>query len=214
MTPVATLLAAADDWVGLLVIVLFVVIPAIGQLIAKMRQQPKPAQQPAAQPAAPPAGGELDDEIGEFLRRAVRRGDAVDEPGRPGAQRPVQAMEAEVVAAEPVGGKVQKHVGEYLNSEKFARRAGELGDEVAHTDQRMGKHLEEVFEHDVGQLTGMPGEAAGAPEVTEAATLEDRVADLPATAAAGLPVLLGSAESIRQAIVISEILGRPEDRWT
>ncbi len=218
MTALAPLFAARNDWVPIAVLILFVVIPAIAQLVAKIRQQRKPAAgQPQAGPAQQPAGGKLEDEIGDFLRRAVRRQGAPDQARQAGAEphNPVEPpVEAEIVPAGPVGGQVQKHVGEYLDAGKFDRRASELGDEAAHSDERMGQRLGQVFEHEVGRLAGTLGESADAPGVAKATQPEDRAAEFPSTAAAGLFALLSNAQGIRQAIVINEILQRPEDRWT
>lgn len=218
MIPLQPLWAA--DWdkiIPILVVIVFFIISAMGRWISKLGQAPRPgggARRPQAPPPGRPIqvapGGDADDEIAEFLRRAVQQ----QRGGRP----PQQAELAEVVEPEvlpgPVGGQVSRHVGEHLDTAKFRRRASQLGDEVAHADDQMDQRLHQKFDHRVGRLVGTAGESAEAAGVEEATEPEDRVIELPTTAAAGLPVLLSSAQNIRQAIVISEILNRPEDRWT
>ena len=166
--------------------------------------------------AGRPPGGGLEDEIGEFLRRAAQQRQGQPAPaarpgGRPAGQ---QVVEAEVVRPTALGDEIKEHVGEYLDAERFQRRASELGEEVAHADDEIQQRLHAKFDHEVSRLAGTPGESSAAPGVVEAEEPEDRIAQLPSTAAAGLAAMLSQPESIRQAIVISEILTRPEQRWT
>ena len=98
--------------------------------------------------------------------------------------------------------------------QEFTRRSEDLGEEVAQADREIDQHLHQVFDHRVSQLELVPGEAAAPPaatfetsETTEAAP----VASLPV--AVGLLDLIGSPESLRQAIILNEILQRPEHRW-
>jgi hypothetical protein len=71
-----------------------------------------------------------------------------------------------------------------------------------------------VFDHNLSQLESVAGETAAPPVAAEPAELaEPTIADIPITSAAGLAALLASTESVRQAIVLNEILHRPEERW-
>jgi hypothetical protein len=216
MNPSAALWAVdIGDAIGVLIVILFVVIPAVAQLVAKMRkpQPPGRAGRPAANPAGRPAPRGVEDEIGEFLRRAAGRRGGQAPARRPPPPPPVP-VEAEVVLERPPGDQVKEHVGEYLNTGSFARRAAHLGERVSGTEKQTAQHLQQAFGHDVSQLAGKPGEASQAPAVEEASDAEDRLTELPSTAAAGLAAMLSNAESIRQAIIINEILPRPEHRWT
>ncbi len=85
------LLADVGQWLGLLVVILFIVLPAIGNLIASAREKaaqaerargPQP-QEPGG--AAGPRGQAVDDEIAEFLRRAAEARGEQEAPARPAA---------------------------------------------------------------------------------------------------------------------------------
>lgn len=237
MTRLAPLLALdRGDLIWLIVVILFVVVPAIGQLLARMgrQQQPRggrppgrppgggaPAGRPPARAAAGRPPGGLEDEIGEFLRRAAqqRQGQPAPPPrpaGRPNVAQPAgqQLVEAEVVRQPAIGDGIKQHLGEYLDPEEFRRRAAELGEEVAQADEQIEQRLHAKFNHEVSRLAGRPGESADAPRVEPAEEPEDRLAELPSTAAAGLAAMLSNDVGIRQAIVLNEILTRPQDRWT
>ena len=221
MIPLAPLWAlGVQELIGVVLVILFVVSAAL-QMLARKNQPQRPG---GGRPPGRPAGGEVEDEIGEFLRRAAERGRPRQPPPLPKpriAPPPAMAqvvgqhpVEAEVVRERALGNKLREQVGDYLDSGGFVRRASELGEEVAQADDLLEQRLEEKFDHEVSRLAGVPGESADAPGVAEAEQAEDRVAEFPPTAAAGLPVLLSTAENIRQAIIINEILNRPEDRWT
>jgi hypothetical protein len=163
-------------------------------------------------------------EIDEFLRRAAQQrggqGQGV-RPVRPPQPQPqaaaqAQPIQAEVVGApKPVGGEVTEHVKKYLDSQEFTRRASQLGEDVTQeVDRDIDQHLHQVFDHTVSRLASVPGEAAAPPAAVEPAALaEDVAVDAPPTFATDLAALLTSSNSIRQAIVLNEILHRPEERW-
>lgn len=217
MIPPAPLWAAGlGDVIPILIVILFFILSAAGQWIAKMGRQQQPGGRGGramGRPVVPQAGG-VEDEIGEFLRRAAqRRGGNPPPPPRPRPAPMAEIVEPEVVIPQPVGGQVSSHVGQYLDRGEFDRRTAELGETVARTDQQLQSRLHEVFNHEVSRLATVPGESAVAPKPQQPEEPEDRLHAFPSTAAAGLPVLLSTAENIRQAIVINEILTRPEHRW-
>jgi hypothetical protein len=237
MSFVAPLLAA--DWgtvIWIIAVILFFVVPAIGQALGKLFGQQKPAPprrvggapvpqraqpipqraqpapqraQPAPQRAQQPAARGLDDEISEFLRRAARgQAGQAQQPGRPRpaappprpARKPEPVLEAEVV--EEVGARP---VGARLDTKEFASRSAKLGGEVVGAERQFEQHLQEAFDHKLGDLGGKQPKAK--------APAQAEPAPMPPAAAAGFAALLGSAEDIRQAIVLNEILTRPVDRW-
>ena len=221
-----TPLFAQAELIGIIIMILVFVVPVIWQAINKQRQQPRPP--PARpRPPGPPAAG-VEDEVGEFLRRAGRQRGPQQQAPLP--RRPPQPIVAEAVAPppdqqrfghqRPVGAGMAEHVEELLDTDKFERRAAQLGDEVAQSDEQLDQRLHQVFDHKLGRLAETPGESAAAPEAEstesmQAMELEDLSPDeFPVTAAAGLSALFSDAVSIRQAIIIHEVLTRPEQRWT
>ena len=236
MSTMAPLLAAdVGDLIQVVLIILFIVVPIVWGALNKFSQK-QPQQRPggrrpaggaprgAAAGGAPGGaaaggapGGGLEDEIGEFLRRAARQRQGRAGPAaQPAAAQPAgqQLVEAQVVSQPAIGEGIREHVGEHLDAGKFQRRAGELGGEVAQADEQIEQRLRAKFDHKVGRLAGRRGETADAPKVTQPTEPEDVPAELPSTAAAGLAAMLSNSVGIRQAIVINEILTRPESRWT
>ena len=130
---------------------------------------------------------------------------------RPQVEKPVQAQ---VVSDEPVGAKIGKEVERDLDTQEFSNRTDQLGSEVTQAVGEIDQHLHQVFDHHVSNLELLPGEAAAAPAAVGALELtEQSLLDIPATFATGLTDLLVNPESIRQAVVLNEILHRPEERW-
>ena len=67
----------------------------------------------------------------------------------------------------------------------------------------MNERLHGVFDHSLGQLQEAPSDtSSGAASPTE-----------PPPLAASLLAALSSPENIRQAIILNEVLQRPEGRW-
>jgi hypothetical protein len=215
------------DVVKLLVVFFVFVVPVIGQLIAKMKQMPPPEKRPI--PPKPPLP-EVHNEIEEFLRRKAQRRPA--EPQRPTiilqtpAPEPVRAqtvpktaksigspLDEPVLLEEPVGGQLSEHVKRYLDESDMSRREAELGQQVAQADREIDQRLRQKFDHRVSKLEAVPGEAAAPPVAYEPPDLVGASADIPASFATGLLDLLSNPDSLRQAIVLNEILHRPEERW-
>lgn len=228
MIQMAPVLAGIEEVIGPILFVLVVIVSVIGQVMAKWREAQQQAQRrgQASRPARPagnpprPAGSPqrtaagsgkpapggrdpLKDEIGEFLRRAAERrgGTAAPAPTRPvpAPPRPVRPAQppvtAEVVPPRPPQlSTLKTHVGE--------KRVGTtgLGHDIEQADEEMEKHLQAVFEHRVGTLSRADAEAMA------------RTASSP-TASIGLIAMLQDPLSLRQAIVLNEILNRPEHRW-
>ncbi len=170
-------------------------------------------RQTAARRAVAP---DVAEEIEEFMRRAANRRNvqgtqpAPAPPPTPAAAEPARAQ---VGVEQPVGGQVEEHVKKYLDAQEFSRRSQELGEEVAEVDREVGQHLHEVFDHQVSRLEVVPGEAAAPPEAAEPSDLAEASPNMPATFATGLLDLVSSPDSLRQAIILNEILHRPEERW-
>ena len=207
-----------EELIGIIIVILFIVIPAIGQLLARINKAGGP---PAGRPG--PGGGPragagpvrkgIEDQIGDFVRRMAQGqgGQApraqVRQPPRP-QPRPPQPV-VRPVAAEVVDLAHRENVAPAVDTRGIAQHASKLGGEVAGTERQVDQHLHEVFDHKVGELAKQPDRLTK----RRRASKSKRVQSLPATSAAGFAALLSNAHSIRQAIVINEILTRPEDRW-
>lgn len=197
--------AGWNDLIGWLVVLLFIIVPVIGQLLAKLRQAQPPAgggrpQRPAPVPV------DVTDEIDVFMHRVLGRQDDEETPPIRNEPAPVERpLEAEVVAEEPGGGRVVEHVEKYFNSQEFSRRAGRLGGEVVQADEKLEQRLHRTFDHKLGQL--------GTTAVEPSDIFGTAAVEIPPTFAAGWAAMLSNTDSVRQAIVLSEIIHRPEERW-
>jgi hypothetical protein len=214
MNALGPLFAAVDlgPLIKIIVLILVFVVPVIGQLLAKIKQIPPPEKRPIPpRPALP----EVNNEIEEFLRRKAQRRPA--ESPRPAKVQPqmptAEPVLAEAVAQHRVGGQVSEHVTKYLDEQDFSRREVELGKEVAQADKEIDQRLRQKFDHRVSQLETVPGEAAAPPVAYEPPDLVGTSANIPASFATGLLDLVSDPESLRQAIILNEILHRPEERW-
>ncbi len=131
-------------------------------------------------------------DIDDFLRRAAERRTRQKRP----AIEILEPIDAEIVEAEAVD--LSNHVSTYLDSSKFAQRASQLGHRLGLPQDTSQSRLDSKFDHELGTLR-RPEEAAKIAEATPSP--------------AGLLDLLRSPETLRQAIVLSEILQPPHHRW-
>ena len=231
--PVACLLfAAAIDWLESLLPVLFVGFWILSQVFAIFRRvagggeaakgnggaRPQP---PAAPEAGPELRGDLQKQIEEFLRQATGERPVQPEPQpRPIAQpKPAAPKPA---APRPVVAKAVTPPA--VSSRETAPRAGverNVGSFAAgKTD--VARHVQDAFAHDLkhdrpgiglanaplragrSPLAGQPAAAPAAPK---------RTAKLPVSTAAELLEALRNPATIRQTILLREVLERPVDRW-
>ena len=205
------------------------------------RQVPQPARRgEAPRPAAPRPAGDPRNEVEDFLRRvAERRAGAkpqeveVLEPQPPSPPRPrprpAVPVEAEVVEVKkaktrsPVfrGSSVSEHVDVHLGEDDVGdrRRLSKAGMSSSPdmSDDVMDEHIHDVFDHQLGQFkrsttSSATGGEAAKPSAGQTGRPQPR-GELPQTAAAGLAALLADTHSLRRAIVINEILKRPEHDW-
>jgi hypothetical protein len=233
----------AFDWVEIIIFLFIVISSLIGQLFKSAksskkagRPQPKANPRPVAQRPAPaervrkPARVEaapiqtdagpttLEKEIEAFLRQH-RTGQAADRPpappGRkPTPSRPPAAPKPRPVPVEehPVHESVEQYVQRTVRTGEARRDAARGGGEwLDQADERLEVHLQQVFQHNLGQLgsttAAQPGIAAG----TDAAVWDSHQAAYPLHAQ--LYQMLSTPQHVRTAIVLSEILRRPEDPW-
>jgi enoyl-CoA hydratase/carnithine racemase len=174
----------------------------------------------------------MNNEVEEFLRRAAQRRAQVEsqlraqaearargqgqvppqrEPPKrltPVAQSISQPQVAELAVT---GDRVTASVAEHMrHTQEIAAHVEQLGDRVETADEEMEAHLRQTFDHSVGRLqktTEGPAQLTpGGPSVP--ATVRQDVG-----AAQGIAQLLRSPLSVRNAIILAEVLNRPTDRW-
>lgn len=178
----------------------------------------------------------MKDEVEEFLRRVAQlraqaEAQARAQQQRPGFQPPQQQpppqrmtppparlvpaqeevvylepAQAEVVDAElaELGDDVGRHVAQHLRGpQEIAEHARHLGEEVDQADDKLESHLHQTFDHQLGRLRKTASDTAAVEHVKPA----------PDVTIGDIRTMLASPASIRDAIVMAEILRRPEDRW-
>jgi hypothetical protein len=169
-------------------------------------------------------------DIEDFLRRAAKRRAAQSPPASRAPQPPParlapqapQAIEYlgddDVVDAYVVeqpgilsGHDVADHVSQHINTSAVGERLSHMGEEIDRADDRMEAHMHGYFEHKLGDLGAVTSRASDS-------TLDDdnvgqSDSDTEKLTPFNIRDLLGSPQSIRDAIILTEILGRPEDSW-
>jgi hypothetical protein len=168
-------------------------------------------------------------EVEEFMRRAQGREPAPQQrskPQKPGPQRQPQRPTKQPAADQPVrrladtsrpaiapaaqpvqpprsttlGAGVGQHVAQHLTGgAEIAAHVQHLGADVAQADERLAAHLQAKFTHQVGNLQHQD-------------TGEQRKVVRPPVAQS-LVDLLRQPGGARQAVLLSEIFRRPEERW-
>ena len=157
------------------------------------------------------------DPIADFLRRAAeRRGQQAP------AQRQVvkQIVDADVVedaeiieADEVVAEDVARHVARRLDTSRIEKHVSQLGAEIDRSDDVMEAHLQDAFQHKLGDLGARTAAA-------EESVLDDdaKQKGSPSAPPAQMPQvdilgMIRRPQELRIAIVLNEILTRPEHRW-
>jgi hypothetical protein len=224
-------LFAAGDWSALIPI-LAAIIWLISQMVSAARSQQarKPQRRPgemAERPPSPPpkpieqVPGKpttLNAEIEQFLKRAAgQRGErARREPAPP--PKTVQRPPAKAAGRKPLGpatterrdfDSVTSSVEKHMADRGFTQRAEHLADAIVRADQQMEEHLQKAFSRRVGTL-GDPARQSLTP-VTDAEPSPE--APRTSATAATLSAMLANPQSLKNAIILNEILTRPEHRW-
>lgn len=116
-------------------------------------------------------------------------------PPQPLSQPPKPAQRK--TGQKKVAPKATGNVRPSIKPEKVAEHARRLGEEVGLADDKMDAHIQDTFSHDVATL------GASSPALDPAQRTGKQ------SVAAELKKMLTSRQSIRQAIILSEILNRP-----
>ncbi len=152
-------------------------------------------------------------DIEEFLRRAAeRRKEQLQQRKQPPAQRPQQRLEeviseVEIVDEGPRPTRptreqgVAEHVRSYINTSDISDHAEHLGERIQNVDERVAGRLEKKFDREVARLDD------GNSVTDQSHSVADRQQAFPVSQ--DLIQMLSSPQSLRQAILVSEILRRP-----
>ena len=167
------------------------------------------------------------DEVEEFLRRAAARRAQAEakrreqqqqaaQPAPPPQQRQPLVQRPIAIQTEPLVEIVEAEVADTSSrfsssvsqnlrgTTEIARHASSLGAEVDQADDKLEARLHKTFDHQLGQLK----DTTTAAPVKEAMQTSDAL-----LASMNLTRLLSNSQSIRNAIILSEVLNRPVDRW-
>lgn len=209
----------------------------------RQRPQPRPRPQPAgddvmqepAHAGAPRRAPQenIRSEVEEFLRRVGQddRGERaggrqprrqprpsqielleedsgfdVDQRPRQSRQKPRPTPKPQPEPMQPHE-SVAQHVSEHMKQGEFAERASHLGEVVAHSDERLEARLHQKFDHGLGSLAAR----RKAREAADLALLGSKSESNPL--AESLVELLSTPQGVQQAVILSEVLNRPADRW-
>ncbi len=165
----------------------------IEEFLRKAAERRKQAQQGGGQPAAPqrPAQPAPVPQQRPVAPPPAQRQPYSPPPTTPSRQPPQrQPVEAEVVWSNRES--VAAHVQAHISTRSIAEHASQLGQEVGLADDKLEQRLHEKFDHSVGTLGHLDTTGEGA------------------TSGDDLLQLLRNPQSLRQAILLSEILKRPE----
>jgi hypothetical protein len=175
---------------------------------ARRQQQPR-QRNPQGQPAEA-----VDDEIQQFLMETAEHRPAAPPvqvakpmvlesaapPRLPSAQMPSASMASS-----------DQEMGD-LDTSGFSQRSSQMGSGVRAEESQMAARRKKMddarhkkFDHDLGQLEKTA--------TTDRSEHVERFETVPISAAAGLVAMLAEGKSLRDAIIFSEIINRPTDRW-
>jgi hypothetical protein len=111
---------------------------------------------------------------------------------------PAEVVDAELAeSADRIGREVAAHL---RGSEQIAQHTQQLGHEVDLADDKLEARLHETFDHDLGRLRKAASSTAATPHV----------APVGEVTSSEVLAMLRSPQTIRDVIVMSEILRRPE----
>lgn len=228
--------ADAGFWLSILFPLIMFIVWLLNQAIGRAAQPPNPPRDPrrAGQPPQParPAQARVDEEIEAFLRRAAQqRGAAAQRPTAPAspAQTPQpaaprtlvtrgeriaplrpadSAVQVEVVEESDEGTPemhsmtVAEHVQRHLDTRDFQQRASSIT-KVDQADEQLQQRLHQAFDHNLGTL-------AAKEQAQQAAAAASAAATATKVTAGGVYAMLKDPNSLRNAIILQEILRRPE----
>jgi hypothetical protein len=149
-------------------------------------------------------------DIEEFLRRAAeRRNQQVQQQKQAQPKQPSQRLrevisEVEIVEPSPTMRQqgVAEHVRTHINTSEIAKHARNLGERIQNVDDAVAERLGSKFDRDFSK---MDNRATITDDGQNQTTRDDS-----SQIARELVQMLKSPATVRQAIVVSEILKRPD----
>ena len=108
---------------------------------------------------------------------------------------------------------VTDHVRTHMPSAQFGHVGSKLGQEVKDVDARMDEHVHSVFDHRLGHLADSAASAVELSAAVQGPIATDQVQASGENMAASLVAMLSKPDGVRQAVLVGEILQRPEQRW-
>ena len=186
----------------LVVMILWVLVQVFS---GREKKQPKPQRRVDPNQPQQPLGDDLRSEVDAFLREAA----AGERPQQREAMAVPEApavVEAEVVVTPRVTERraVASHVSQHLDTSATDERISHLGEVAGHADERIEAQLTAKFDHQLGSF---------AKSVSQAGDLAYEIKESQRSVANEIAAAFANPADIRRAIIISEILKRPTDRW-
>jgi hypothetical protein len=169
-------------------------------------QQQRPSARDAATPQQPqPQQQQQGQRQQSQARRPRPEQRQVSKRPEPMRQQ-LEPVEAEIVTSElRQRDAVSRHVQQHLRGpEQIAEHTRHLGEEVDQADDKLAARLHQVFDHQLGQLTRSDLSSGDSPPPPQAPTNL-----LPSD----ILRLLRSPQSVRDALIMSEIFNRPQRNW-
>ncbi|MFP6694500.1 MAG: hypothetical protein VB875_15870 [Pirellulales bacterium] len=196
------------DWFQGLIPVIVIIFWVLSQVMGRNQ-----AKQQQGKAAPPKIDGGVRGEIDSFLRQIKERAGLPQEiDDDEDVESQPQAMEAELVEQHVMEAElVEQHGIRRLvgtTDERFGARSEKLGAEVGFADDKMDFHVHQVFDHNVGALHRSTDKQSGDEEAVPAQS----GSEVP-KAASDIRDMLSGARGVRKAIIMSEIINRPGDRW-
>lgn len=197
---------------GAIIPIIFLIIWVVSQVAGAGKQQPaaRRQQQPRRRnPQGQPAP-DVDDEIQQFLRDTAGQRGGADAPDVQVAE-PIMLERADLAAppqqADSGGSRLSS-----VDTSDFSQRSSQLGagvraeeSQMAARRRRQDDARHQKFDHSLGSL-----EKTATHDRSEH---PERFKKVPKSAAAGVVAMIANGESLRDAIIFSEIIHRPTDRW-
>lgn len=184
----------------------------------QQRVPPRPPARPEARPVARQPGQARDprEEVAEFLRRAQARRETDKPPAalKPKRQAPAERRRParEQQRRESLanrGAKAQDPAAALIletnESSRAPRAIGGLSGDLS--QRHIEPHLRDPYLQSIGSLSASDSTVTGTAQTTV-----DSMAEVP-TSASEFAQMLSDGNKLRDAIVLSEILRRPTDRW-